>query len=53
MNKPLKFYDLQAKKSFTTSNYKLSHMKTRTGSRTLALTKGPSGYKCSRIVGSK
>ena len=48
--KQLKFYDLKAKKSFVTDKYKVKAITTKSGKRSLALTKGPSGAKCARII---
>lgn len=43
----LKFYDLKAKKAFTTSNYKIITKK----GRRFAVAKAPSGIESYRIVG--
>ena len=43
----LKFYDLKAKKSFVTSNYKVMVKK----GRRFAIAKAPSGIKSFRILG--
>jgi len=43
----LKFYDLKKKKAFMSSKYKYVKKK----GRKFAVTKGPSGNECWRIVG--
>lgn len=45
----LKFYDLKARKAFTSSNYKVV---TKSGRR-FAVTKAPSGINSQVIVGKK
>ncbi|MFI5405066.1 MAG: hypothetical protein ACHQ1D_00990 [Nitrososphaerales archaeon] len=47
MAEKLSFYDLKAKKKFTSSNYKLVTKK----GRSFAVTKAPSGIDSWRIVG--
>ena len=49
MAETLKFYDLRAKKAFTTGTYKLV---TKSGRR-FAVAKAPSGCQSYRIVGKK
>jgi len=47
MPEALKFYDMKARKSFTTANYQL---RTK-GGRRFAIAKGAAGNECWRILG--
>lgn len=49
MAQPLKFYDMKAKKSFITNDYKI----VKKGVRTFAVATSPSGKQSFRIVSSK
>ena len=47
MNKPMKFYNLAARKSFTTSSYKLM----KKSGKTMACASTPTGGKAYRLIG--
>ncbi len=49
----LKFYDLKAKKKFTSSNYKMVTKNTKRGKVNFAVAKAPSGIESWRIVSRK
>ena len=46
----LKFYDLKAKKSFTTDKYRIVSKSTKRGIKYFAVAKAPSGVDSYRIV---
>jgi hypothetical protein len=49
MAEVLKFYDMKAKKAFTTGDYKIV---TKSGRR-FAIAKGKAGNDCWRVLGNK
>ena len=50
MAEKLKFYDVKAKKKFTSSKYKIVKKQTKRGIVQFAVTDAPSGIKSWRIV---
>lgn len=51
MPETLKFYDVKAKKSFTSSNYRIVTKRTKRGTRRFAVAEAPSGIMAWRILG--
>ena len=49
----LKFYDLKAKKSFTTDKYKIVTKKVNGRNRNFAVADTPSGIKSWRVLSNK